>query len=99
MPEKMLESTPKNSKAEESFEDLGDLQREVVRIVWACAPVVSVDSQNSGTHVDVKDENQRNASSAPLATGPNDHSESPSMWKVALAIVLLFGRRPSFPHH
>jgi hypothetical protein len=33
MPEKMPESTPKNPKAEESFEDLGDLQSEVVRIM------------------------------------------------------------------
>jgi BlaI family transcriptional regulator, penicillinase repressor len=41
MPEKMPESTPKNPKDEESFEDLGGLQREVVRIVWACAPVTA----------------------------------------------------------
>ena len=41
MPEKTPESTPKNPKAAESFEDLGDLQREVVRIVWACAPVTA----------------------------------------------------------
>jgi predicted transcriptional regulator len=30
-----------NLKGEENFEDLGDLQREVVRIVWASAPVTA----------------------------------------------------------
>jgi predicted transcriptional regulator len=32
---------PQHPNEEDSFEDLGDLQREVVRIVWASAPVTA----------------------------------------------------------
>jgi BlaI family transcriptional regulator, penicillinase repressor len=41
MPEKFSESSVKSPKDEENFEDLGELQREVVRIVWASAPVTA----------------------------------------------------------
>jgi BlaI family transcriptional regulator, penicillinase repressor len=37
----MPEPTVKNPTDEDNFEDLGDLQREVVRIVWASAPITA----------------------------------------------------------
>jgi BlaI family transcriptional regulator, penicillinase repressor len=37
----MPEPTVNNPRDEDNFEGLGDLQREVVRIVWASAPVTA----------------------------------------------------------